>query len=768
MQRREIAMVGAVSAAMIILQICLTRLLAYRLYYHFVFLSITLTMLGMTAGTVFVAVRGKTGGDSFVYRWALLLLALIPVCYLQIMMPLLPSLSNLPVKLTGDAAIMAVGWYSLLSFILNFCGGVILAELFSRAGAAMGRLYAVDLACAGAGCLLGIVLMKYFSPPVAYVSSGLFLFASLWFYHIRTDLSLRARAAGVVVSFLSIAGILWISFGPQWLREYSSEPRKVYKSEWNHLFRTDHIPGMYILDMDAATVTVRWTGAAEGLGVGSPALLVAPREPRVAVIGSGGGLQVADARRARAKSILAVDINPSIVRWVLHEDRKLNGELFVAPGIEVREGEGRHTILSSRRQFDAILIHAIDTYSASAAGAYALTENFLYTREAIRDYLKVLSPDGIVSFSRWMFNPPREDLRLFITCIDALERMKVPDPAAHLIMIAPVADYRQLGSKHVWGHLLLSPTPFTKEKVASLKELMDAAGWSILHAPGIVTESPFSLYAQIPDHQAFFESYPFLVSPVSDRKPYLFQFYNPFSKSSYAKTGDRSLQLIYQPSSLLLPLVFVSACVASFLLVILPLWFRQRRGVISGGLTLRETIYFAAIGIAFMAVEIPLTQTLALYLGHPVYGFVLVLTALLIGSGCGSFLAAKRELNRSRIAGILAILLFALGSLLHGGAEATMQWPQELKFVVSTVALFALGLLLGIPLASGVRLLPPDSPGSVAWAWAVNGAASVVGSTGIMLVMIFLGSHVALITGGAGYLIAAFASRSSSARIARV
>jgi hypothetical protein len=519
---------------------------------------------------------------------------------------------------------------------------------------------------------------------------------------------------------------------------------------------------MYILDMDAATVTVKWNA---GRPVSSPAFLVAQTEPRVAVIGSGGGLQVADARAARARSILAIDINSTIVRWVLQEDREANGGLFVAPGIRVLEGEGRHSVLSSGETFDLILIHAIDTYSASAAGAYALTENFLYTTEAVQDYLRVLSDNGVVSFSRWMFNPPREDLRLFTTCIESLEASGVSDAASHLIMVAPVADYKKLGSRHVWGHLLLSKSPFTAGQVTKLKSYMDASGWSILHAPGITTDSPFSQYARTPDREGFLEAYPFLVSPVTDRKPYLFQFYNPLRKSSYAATQDQSLRVIYQPSSLLLPLVFGASCVFAFVLVILPLWVRRKANLLTAGLTLRQVFYFGAIGIAFMAVEIPLIQVLSLYLGHPVYGFVYVLTALLMGSGCGSYAAVRFDIQGSRTCRLAALVLVLLGLGLHEAVAAGVAWPGWLKASITAASVLALGFLLGIPLAAGVRRLPAGMKGSVVWAWAVNGAASVVGSTGIMLIMIFLGSDISLFFGAAGYFTAYLCSRAPATAV---
>src|SRR4029077_15910017 len=131
-------------------------------------------------------------------------------------------------------------------------------------------------------------------------------------------------------------------------------------------------------------------------------------------------------------------------------------------------GEGRHVVRSAGRSFDLIVIHAIDTYAAAAAGAYALTENFLYTREAFRDYYRALADDGALSISRWMFYPPREDLRLFATAKAALEDLGVENPASHLLMIAPLPDATQLGDRRVWGYFTLSKRALSAEDVARM------------------------------------------------------------------------------------------------------------------------------------------------------------------------------------------------------------------------------------------------------------------------------------------------------------
>jgi spermidine synthase len=118
--------------------------------------------------------------------------------------------------------------------------------------------------------------------------------------------------------------------------------------------------------------------------------------------------------------VLAIVIQPTNLKWVRGRDRALTGDMYFDPRVTLKLGEGRHVVRSADHSFDVIVIHAIDTYAAASSGAYALTENFLYTKEAFQDYYRALSDDGVLTFSRLMFYPPREDLRLFNTAVAVL------------------------------------------------------------------------------------------------------------------------------------------------------------------------------------------------------------------------------------------------------------------------------------------------------------------------------------------------------------
>jgi hypothetical protein len=656
---------------------------------------------------------------------------------------------------------------------LNFAGGVVLSQTFRSHSSHMGRLYACDLAGAGVGCLLSVALMKYFAPPAAFLAAAVLSCAALAPLRVTSG-PRRARvvsavpgalALGLAAAVLALPGTFGlIDFGRSPLNLGSRHPLGLVEYEWNHLIRTDRTAnGWYVLDGEASTAMTRWDPAQQSAPVQDPTFLIGPPSPDVAVIGFGGGRQVAEARRANASHITAIDINPTISRWVKEDHLGLNRGLFDAPNIELINDDGRHAIRSLGRQWDVIEMHSIDTYAATAAGAYALTENFLYTKEALKDYLAGLKPGGVMSIRRWEFNPPRENLRIFATLLEACAELGYAEPERHVMMLLPIPSLDALKSSHkrsesrALSYLLFSPTPFSDEQLARAREYVTRFNASALYLPGGNEDTAFSRYVRAPDRAAFRRSYPYVITPVSDASPYVFQYYDPFHRSAYRFEGDWATSGIYQSSAVTLVATLLVSIAASGLFILLPLaWasWRNRRGP-AVRLGWRNMVFFSCLGVGFMALEVPLTQVLALYLGHPVYGFSVVLVALLISSGAGSLLSERLHFTRTQIcclvAGVMAALAAGVFPLVHG----TMQLPDVARFSLALLLVVSCGFPMGFPLALAVRELGRDNPKNVAWAWGVNGAASVVGSCLVMLVMVFGETRYALVFASICYALAA-------------
>lgn len=769
---RDVSAAFLVAGALILFQVSFTRLISYKLFYHFVFFAISLSLLGLGAAGTYVAVRKRRGDlDRTLLGWLALLVPSVPIAFLLIANPF--GITHHPpvrTKLLGADAIAYLLWCSPLMVWLNFCGGVVLTSLFSRYSERMGRLYAADLVGAAAGSLACVALMKYGSPPAAFVAGVVPLTVALVAYARSQSVGPRDRVLALVAATAGLVLAVGVFAGPPIYRDFQNfrteggKLREVIKYEWNHIIRTDHVPNWYVLDGEAATRITPWTEAERRVPAKTPAYKLAPASPAVAVIGVGGGRELAEALRAKASSVLAIDINPTILDWVRGVDRKLNNDLYFDPRVELHIGEGRHAVRSAGRRFDAIVIHAIDTYAAAAAGAYALTENFLYTKEAFLDYYRSLSDQGVLSISRWLFYPPREDLRLFATALAALEDAGVANPLDHLVMAAPLGDYTKLGDRRVWGYLSMSRRPLTAEDVTTLQAHVKKLGWSLLYAPGLDTGTPFEQLARAKDRGEFQRSYPYLVSPVTDASPYLFQFYNPLHRTAYQQSKDWATVNIYQWSAVTLLVALGASILASFLAILAPLIASrgaEDNGVASGGrpLRLREVVYFSGLGLGFMALEVPIIQILSMYLGHPTYGFAVVLVALLLASGLGSFLVDRLDPPPWAPCALVAVLLAVVTAGVFPFLHATLDLPDPARFAIGIGIVVACGVPMGMPLALGVRRLGRRSERSVAWAWGVNGAASVIGSCVVMIAMVFAGSHAALSLGALSYVTAALTAR---------
>jgi len=767
---RALASAFLVACSLIVFQVSFTRLIGYKLFYHFVFLAISLSLLGLGAAGTYVAIaRRATDEDASLHRWLACLALSVPIAFLLIANPLLVA-HHPPIKtkLLGGDAIAYLLWCAPIMVWLNFCGGVVLTSLFTRYSHRMGRLYAADLLGAGAGSLLCVGLMIVGSPPLAFVSATVLIVAAMFPYHRALPPGCGARRGGALAVTVALVLAAAVFAGPPQLRNFENfrtvggQQRKVTKYRWNHLIRTDHVGNWYVLDGDAATRIVAWSEAERRRPVTGPAYDIAPPNPDVAIIGVGGGRQLAEARRAGASSIKAIDINPTILGWVVGEDRALTRDLFIDGSIELEVAEGRHAIRSAGRSFDVIIMHAIDTYAATASGAYSLTENFLYTSEAFEDYFNALTDEGVLSVSRWLFNPPRENLRLFATAVAALEDLGVESPGRHLAMLAPIRSYEKLGGRRVWGNLLLSRQPLTAARIARLRARVRAQGWTVLYAPDRPSGTPFDEMIDGDRRAALQDDYPYLVSAVTDSSPYLFQFYNPLHPTAYSAEGDWGTVHVYQWSSIILLVTLAMSLVMSLLVIIGPLVVWR----VLGGAASREHrfrplhgLYFAGLGVGFMAFEVPLIQALSLYLGHPTYGFAVVLVALLVATGVGSLAVDRTDVDPSTVCAVIAALLGVVSVTTFPLIHATIDGSDPMRFATALGLVVVCGLPMGMPLALGVRLLGRGDERNVAWAWGVNGAASVVGACLVQIVMVFAGSVTALAGAVACYAVAALAAR---------
>ena len=488
-----------------------------------------------------------------------------------------------------------------------------------------------------------------------------------------------------------------------------------------------------------------------------PALVYRLKTPRRAlIIGSGGGIDILAALSSGCPEINCVEINPAVVAAMRGPFRDFSGGLYLLPQVKVAVAEGRSFIQRDSSLYDTLQLSMVDSLAAASSGAYALSENNLYTVEAFRDFLSRLEKDGILSVSRWDL----QSLRTVSLALEALEGLGERDPGQHLMVFR---------SGRI-ATLLCRRTPFPEEEIRRLEEAARSLRFETLYTPLSPRDPDFSSLIAAPDREEFFRRTPFDVSPSTDDRPFFFQTMRPRDFLSIFRSSARSLVGTQSIFVLMSVLITATALAALFLFGPL-LLFRREVLTREPRLPLAALLYFFAIGLAFMLLEVPLIQMFVLFLGHPVYAISVVLFSLLVACGAGSFLTrffAPGGRTRAAAGAIAAIAVWAGGGLLFLPAlfHRFLAAPLPLRIAVTAAYIAPLGAAMGMILPLGMKVLDRDWHAAVPWFWGVNGAASVMGSVWALAVSISGGFRLTVLAGIGLYLLAGLALRTAARRSA--
>lgn len=765
-----------VSASTLMLEISLTRVFSVSLWYQFGFMIISTALLGFGASGTYLAVRkGALAGDlsaklarnAFLYSISILLAFAVMIRIpLDPLKPLLPGVTNAGAATAEMIGLMLL--YYAVIIVPFFFAGLTLGTALTAWAREIGSLYFADLIGGGLGAL-GVVLALYRLPgqgAVVLTSIGAAL-SALAFSLSRSRppqepagpppepgksrtlpaVLLAVYAAALAVGVLPRADRLFNLFIPASKPLHIANDKVNYPdltleyTGWTPFSRIDVMwqPGMKgqawglsgaytgplpeqrFIAIDAAAMTAinQWDGDKQKLAWVNalPSSLVyrITDNPNVLLIGPGGGIDVLVAWYNNARKVTAAEINPLIVDLMLGKYREYSGGLYAdIPEIDVQVAEGRNFVARSTDAYDVIQFSQVDTWAAAAAGAYSLSENYLYTLDAYMDYLGHLSPDGMLAIGRWYFEPPGQALRLMTIGSEALRNIGVQDPAQHFIVV-------RAGDT---ANVFMKKSPFTAEQVARLRAIAEPLYFTVLYAPDMLgqPDNDFSEFFRATDKQQFYSQFPLDISPTTDDRPFFFEYYG------WTNFGT------FRSGKLTLTILFIQAALLSVALILWPLW-RFRRGGLSIAGTRRFMIYFAALGIGFIFVEIGLMQRFILFLGHPTYALSVVLFALLTFSGIGSYLSGRlvppgadpRRGQRVVIPALAALALLymvALPPLFRLG----LGWALPVRIALGVLLLAPLGILMGMPFPLGIRLVTRTNEKLVPWAWGVNGCASVLGS----------------------------------------
>lgn len=775
------------SGSILALQITFTRIFSLMIWHHFTYMVIGIALLGGGAAGTFLAVR-RWEPDKLQRRLGTLSLLFS-----------LSSLSNL-IAITTIAidplraaqigwAIVGLGIYFICLFNTFFTGGLVIAAIFGRWAGAAHRLYFADMLGAGVATMTVLFVIQTIGGPAVIALIGLIgvVAAILLDYQAKP----RQRWLLPVIIGIEMLVLVGLIVRPPTLAVPSSKELGWAMqaqgtgpefTRWDAVGRVDVMPEIVItepmivgavsssylrenrpelplklvtIDGTSMTGMYRFDGSDTDLerfrfldhAVISAAYQLGKERPRTLLIGVGGGLDILLARLYKAQHITAIELNPTIVSLLKDRYADYTGRLAEHPSTELIVAEGRSFLSRTTNQYDIIQGIGLDNLAALSGGAYVLAESYLYTVDSLEQALRALTPNGIFSWTRDVNSPPREMLRLTGLAAEALRRIGVSDPAAHIAIIA--------NESGVNATLLVSRSPFQPEQIERLRVWGAANNFTMLHDPFVRLNTPFADYLHAADPRAFERTYPFHIFPVTDDNPFFYNYFR-WENLHFDRSYEGRLNRFPIGNLILVTMAFF-ALGAAVAFIVLPLARYKSDGLRMPG-AIPTLAYFSLLGAAYMFIQIVLIQRFTLFIGYPIHATTTTIASMLAFAALGSLLFSKRiqtigglRLVLLGIAALTAIYVVALKPLF----AAWMHWPDLGRIIISIFIIAPLAVLLGIPFPTGIRQLNARAPGLVVWAWGMNGVFSVLGSVLVIVVSMVSNFTTAMLSGAAGYTLAA-------------
>ena len=733
-------------------QVTFVRIFSVSIWYHFAFLVVSISLFGIGASGVALSFV-RPGPKEAHYR------ALAPACFaLSALLAyiLTNAIPFSPFRILQDSKQLFYFFvYDVLLMIPFFFSGAAVALILRAYPARAGRLYAFDLVGAAVGTLLIFWVL-----PVGGARGAIALAAILGVVGaVLLAPTVRLRrgllAAALLLSPLLVRPSLLPDIRMDSTKPVTSEVKRGGThtvSRWNALSRIDVVekPGgnpMIFIDAAAATpVTPPQDSLSATREISTVVYQLRP-DAMVAVIGSGGGVDVQNALALGARSVTAIEINPIIIDLVTNRYRDVVGDAFRDPRVHLVRDEGRSCIARSKERFDVIQITLIDTWAASVSGAYSLSENYLYTTEAFAEYVSHLSDNGVLSITRWYYEMPR----LVALARAGLEELGIAEPSRHVMVV----------HEKIRALLLVKHAPFTPAEVGQVRAIASARGWQVEHDPAEPDlRAPYTTLLSAPDPVALYKDAEIALHPVRDDNPFFFQMtrwksiklqpLREFGASGFLEPLALPVAQIALLSALIISLVLSAILIAIPLAVKKAAVPRERRGT--------WLLYFLCLGLAFIIVEVVLMQRFALFLGHPTYSVTAVLFAILLFSGLGAAWSDRRAGSTADVVkpvlwGLpiaIVLLAFVVPPLLR----ALIGLPHVARLTIGVSLIAPVAFLMGVPFPVGIRAIAATGGKHVPWAWAANGCASVVGSVCAVLGAMVWDFSTMLLIAGAIYVAA--------------
>jgi len=808
--RRLLITIFLVSVSAISYEILLMRLLSIIQWHHFAWMIISLALLGYGASGVAVAL-----GRRYVEQRFEAMLALAALLF-SVSMILCTQLGQ---RIPFNA--LEVIWdpwqfLYLAELYLLFMGPFFFAACCIGLALSLRkdwveRIYFSDLLGAGLGAALVIGLLFLLPPQRAVISLALLpLTASV----LALGKESRLRHKGLTLLQLAWLGALAYALpqdriglhisefkglsqalevvesrvlaersGPLGLLTVVESPRVPFRHAPGLSFTTKFIPSDQLAvftDAEGLSAITAFDGDFGTFGYLGDVTAALPyvlmKRPRVLVVGAGAGSDVLLALYNGARAVDAVELNPQMVALLRGEFAEYSGFLYEDKRVSLEIGEARGFVSRHDQAYDLLQLALLESSGGSGSGVRALGESYLYTTEAMIQWLSHLEPGGLLSVTCWLQVPPRDSLKLAGTLIAAMRESGVVDPGRRLIVIRNWSTVT----------LLAKNGDFTADEISRARQFARQRSFDMAWYPLMPAEEAnrFNRLDRAWIHKgvsalldsrasSFISGYKFNIRPATDDRPYFFNFFKWSALPELMDLRKRGGAGLVEWGYLVLVATLAQAVLAGAILILLPLVFARRDWPpnVGGGMG----SYCFLLGIAFLFVEMAFIQKFILFLAHPLYAVAVVLAGFLVFAGLGSAWSrrfAARLGNRAERAVLAAVAGIA-------GIVVLYQWlltpafllliglNDGMRVLISLALIAPLAFCMGMPFPLGLVWLAREAPAYIPWAWGLNGFASVISAALAMLLAIEFGFSTVLWLALLFYLLAAIVFTHSASSFVR-
>lgn len=755
-----------ISAATLTFEISLIRFFSIAQWYHFAFMVVSIALFGMAVAGTYLALK-KHHNPLFI---SAILFAISVLVGFYITNQIVFD----PFQTLVDARhIFVLLLYYLVLGLPFFFFGIIIAFVFSKFQEKAGLIYCANMSGSAFGAVLALILVSVIQTKVILVISILGLLSALLFiqtYRAKLQVSALAKL-GIVFVLILINLNLFLLPLELTISKYKELPQalNVPKSQlldtrYNSFSRVDVFESSYAKYAPGLSPAFSNT-LPEQIGItvdaGNMSAITKLQDNnfinhlpsaipyslsdnlKTLIINPGAGLDVLNALDHQA-DVTAIESNPIIIDLLQNDYSEFSENIYDRARVVFEDGRSYVKSIQDKEQFDIIVLSLTGNVLGGAAGISGLNENYLMTKEAFQEYYNVLNNNGVLVVTRWLSFPPRESLRLFTMAQEI-------DPTAEKIVM--------LRSWTTVSLLLFKDNlnPATIEKISNFVENNQ---FDLIYLPTTFTPNKHLRFDQayyanavqniLKDKEKFYQTYLFDVKPVTDNKPFYFHFFKVSKmKELFSMLGER-----WNPffdSGFLLLVILIQALILSIVFILLPLIFFSKYKLIN---TKKATlIYFFAIGLSYLFIELVLIQKFILFIGHINYSSAALIFSLLFFSGLGALASQRLKVKHLRqvmlvLLSMVVIYLLTLDNII----SVFLSFSLPIKLFLSVLITAPLGFVMGMPFPLGIRAIRKES---ITWAWAVNGSASVLSPILAILIALFSGYNFVLLLAGLLYLVGA-------------